>query len=158
MHNPYQTGVAAPEPYAPQGYISPVTYQALAGTKPWVRLCSIIGFVVAGFFILIAVVMLVSGAAISARNAGVGAFPAVIGGSYLVASIFFLFPAIKLWKYDSSIVRLMSSRSTADLDQAMIEQKGFWQFLGILALVGLCVMALGVVLAVFGAAAASSRY
>lgn len=158
MHNPYQTGVATPEPYSSPGYVSPVTYQALAGTRPWVKLCSVMGFIGAGFIILAGIVMLITGAVIGSKNSAVGAVPAFMGVFYIVVSIFALFPAIKLWKYGSSIVRLMSSRSTADLDQAMIEQKGYWQFVGILLLIGLCLFAVSVVLAMFGAASAGSRY
>ena len=154
VHNPYQTS-ASTDYQVPQGYVSPMTYQALAGTKPWVRLCSVMGFIAAGFMILAGLAMLIGGAAISSRSSA-AAFPAVMGIVYIVLSILYLFPAIKLWKYGSAIVRLMSTKSTADLDQAMIEQKGFWQFVGILMLIMVVIMGLSMLIGIFGAVAAAS--
>jgi hypothetical protein len=155
MHNPYQTS-GSTDYYSSQGTVTPATYQALAATKPWVRLCSVMGFIGAGFMILGGIGMAISG--FLAPGGGIAAAGATtgVGIVYTILSLIYLIPSIKLWKYGSSILRLISSRSTADLDQAMNEQRGFWQFVGIMMLIMVIVMGLVMLLAFFGAAVAAT--
>src|SRR5687768_854816 len=91
MHNPYQTS-ASTDYQVPQGYVSPMTYHALAGTKPWVTLCWVMGFSGAGFMILGAIGMLISGAAISCRSSA-AACAAIAGVVYIVMYVLYLFPS-----------------------------------------------------------------
>ena len=151
MDNPYQASRSG-DYYSPQGMVSPATYQALAATKPWVRLCSVMGFIGAGFMILGGIGMIASGAILGSKTSNAAAgLPAGLGFVYLIMSLLYLIPSIKLWKYGSAIVRLISSRSTVDLDQAMNEQRGFWQFVGIMMLIMIVLMGLTMMAAIFGA-------
>lgn len=161
MDNPYQAGGHHAHPSAsPSGSMTPAILQSLAGTKPWVRLCSVMGFIGAGFMILGGIVMMVSGAALGLSNqqtAGLAGMPVVIGVMYLVFSLLYLIPSIKLWKYGSAIYRLLSTNSVADLENAMEQQRGFWKFVGIMILIMLVFMVVAIVGgALVGAAAASA--
>ena len=161
MDNPYQASSHSAYPTS-SGSVTPATLQALAGTRPWVRLCSIMGFIGAGFMILAGLLMMTTGAMAgmgSREAAGLAGLPVVMGITYIVLSIIYLFPSVKLWKYGSAIVRLMSSGSTADLENALDQQRGFWKFVGILMIImiafTLLAMVGGVLAGIAGAAAMS---
>jgi len=62
-------------------------------------------------------------------------FQFVMGLLYAATGVLYLFPSIKLWKYGSSIVRLMGTGSNADLVEALDQQRSFWKFVGIMILV-----------------------
>ena len=147
MDNPYQASSHSAYPTS-SGSVTPATLQALAGTKPWVRLCSIMGFIGAGFMILAGLLMMTTGAMAgmsSQQTAGLAGLPVVMGITYIVLSIIYLFPSLKLWKYGSAIIRLMSSNSITDLEAALDQQRGFWKFVGILMIVMITFMLLAMV-------------
>jgi hypothetical protein len=163
MDNPYQASSHSAYPVASSGSVSPATLQALAGTKPWVRLCSILGFIGAGMMILAGLAVMatgVFGGMGSRQSAAMTGLPLVAAGIfYLLMALLYLFPSLKLWQYGSSIVRLMSSGSNADLEAALDQQRGFWKFVGIMMviLLGLMLLAFvgGFIAAMAGAAALS---
>ena len=51
MDNPYAASAADPS-LQTQGTVTPAMIQALQGTKPWVRFCSILGFIFTGLIFL----------------------------------------------------------------------------------------------------------
>lgn len=160
MDNPYQASSHSAYPAYSGGNVSPGTQQALAGTKPWVRLCSIMGFIGAGFMILAGLLMMTSGAMVgmsSREAAGLAGLPVVMGITYILLSIIYLFPSVKLWKYGSAIVRLMSTGSTADLEAALDQQRGFWKFVGILMIIMLAFMLLAMVGGIIAGIAGAAR-
>ena len=145
MENPYEASSREAYPAAsPSGSLTPSVLQSLAGTKPWVRLCSVMGFISASFMILAGFAMIMGGAAMgisSRQTAGLAGMPVVMGLVYLVLSLLYLIPSIKLWKYGSAIYRLLSTNSIADLENAMEQQRGFWKFVGIMIIIMLAIMA-----------------
>ena len=160
MENPYQSGEFAA--HAPSsGVVTPGVLQALAATKPWVQFCSVIGFLCSGFMIVLGLLMMVGAAAgsMSGRGAAMpfAGFQIVMGIMYIVLSLLYLVPSIKLLKYGSSINRLLSGNSVADLENAMEQQRGFWKFVGIMLIVGIVMMLVSIVgMMMFGFAAAAS--
>lgn len=118
--------------------------QALAATKPWVRLCSICGFIGCGFMFLGA--LGIAGVSTFAPTAGTGA-PPLMGMSiaYVLLGILYLFPSLRLWKYGSAILRLMSSGSILDLEAAIEQQRGFWKFVGIMVIIGIVIWVIAMV-------------
>ena len=161
MDNPYQASSHSAYP-ASNGIVTRAVIDALAATRPWVRLCSVLGFIGAGFMILAALAIMVTGTvgALSSRDAvPFAGFPIIIGFFYLVMAALYLVPSLKLWKYGSAIVRLMSSNAVADLEAALDQQRGFWKFVGIMMIIMIAFMVLafvgGMVAAMAGAAAMS---
>lgn len=69
------------------------------------------------------------------------------GDLYGVFALVYLFPALKLWNYANSIENLMSSGTVPDLEAALNEQRSFWKYVGILAviLLSLNVVMIGIV-------------
>ena len=71
---------------------------------------------------------------------------------YGVFGLLYLYPAMKMWKYGGRIMDLMVSRSSADLEAALNEQRIVWKFWGIITLLMICaVIAFVIVAAVVGA-------
>lgn len=142
MDNPYSSPTSETFQAGTGGGITPGVIQALAATKPWVRLCSVIGFIMTGFIVIAALMMFLFGGSMllggnGAEGLPFAGFPAVIGVIYLASAFFYFFPSLKLWQYGSSILRLMSSQSPHDLESALDSQRSFWKFVGILILVAI---------------------
>ncbi|MBB5353086.1 hypothetical protein HNR46_003339 [Haloferula luteola] len=136
MENPYSSTPESipPEFHSPPGIASPGVIDALAGTRFWVRLCSVLGFIGSGFMVIAGLLILLGGAASTASlPEGNGSMvPIVIGLGvfYLLFSGLLIYPSIKLWTYGSHIVRLLVSRSETDLVAALHAQRVFWRFVG----------------------------
>lgn len=142
--------------------VSPGTIAALAGTKPWVRFMSVMLWIAVGFMLLAAVGMGALGAIGGPAEAAFkqsGAFGGIsligIAIAYGVMALFYIYPAVKLWAYATRIGSLSSTRSVADLDSALNQQRQFWKFIGILMIVMMCAyMVLIIGFVGFGAAQA----
>jgi len=115
----------------------------LLATKPWVRLCSIIGFIFSALTILGALGFMAGGEALAGVPYG-----AAIGFFYLLFGILYFMPSLYLFKYASAIANAESSQSMVDVAEALRYQKSFWKFAGIVALVLTVVMVLGIVSAI----------
>ena len=133
--------------------VSAGVLQQLAGTKPWVRFMSVLMFVGAGFMVIGGVVMVFAGAVIFKNSSSVGspaAMGAGIGIAYLIFSMLYIYPALKLWKYASGIAALLASGSIMDLENALDQQRSFWKFIGVMMLAILVLYALIAVIAIIG--------
>jgi hypothetical protein len=147
-YNPYQgpqaTGGA--DSYSAGGQqVSPGVIRELLGTKPWVRLVSVLMFIGAGFMLIAGLIGMVAG---SSFGGGAGALVGVI---YLVFAIIYIIPALKLWKYGNGINQVAMTQNTQALEAAISEQRQFWKFTGIMIIVS---FVLAIVLAVVGGMAA----
>jgi hypothetical protein len=120
----------------------------LQGTKPWVRLVSILGFISAGFMILIGVALLALGAA----GGFVGELGPQFGAIAVVYPIFgllYLVPSVYLFQYASRIGQFISGGGQeVQLELALDSQRAFWKFVGILCIIGIVLMVLGMLAAI----------
>jgi hypothetical protein len=162
--NPYSPP-AAPGPYAvapypaaapiPQGApaaVTELTIDLLRRTRPWVLFLAVLSFVGCGLMAVMGVVMVAAGFLASGSPDPI---PKVIGLVYLPFALLYVYPGIKLWKYGSSIGRLVASRTPAELEAALAEQKSFWKYIGVVAAVVLVLYAVGIGVAIlFGVVAA----
>jgi len=105
----------------------------LRRTRPWVRLVSIIGF-------LSVVLMMVVG--LGGGLVGITAertHPLVLLAYPLFALLYF-FPSLYLYKYSRRIGAFVAQGHQAQLESALEAQRAFWQFVGIVTLVGMVVV------------------
>lgn len=167
LSNPYSSPVANLFGSATNSVaeaVSPSTIAQLAGTKPWVRFMSVI-FWLGGLFLVLGsclyALLAVSGTFSSpeftsnpaiAGNPMFSKNPAFFTGMLIATSVYLgvfafltIYPALKLWKYANSIAKLMASRSIADLDAALTEQRRYWKFHGIMTLIGICMVLIGII-------------
>ncbi|BCR04702.1 hypothetical protein DESUT3_17710 [Desulfuromonas versatilis] len=124
--------------------LTEVIYQSMRQTRPWVRLIAILLFLGAVLGLLGSVAPLLAG-----LPGTPGAPPYLL--VFLAQAIFCLFylvPAWYLFKYAKAIGALLAGGGTAELESALLSQKSFWKFSGIMALVGLVLALVGVVAAV----------
>lgn len=145
--DPYATPSTNVQPpsYAGNAAISSGVLQQLAGTKPWVRLVSVMMFIGAALLLVLALVMGMMGGVIAsaAKNPGFsGGMGVGIAIVYGVMALFYIYPAIKLWKYASCIEILLNSAASFDLEMALSQQRSFWKFVGVITLVILALYAL----------------
>ncbi len=138
--NPYQspTSDLTGTNSAANSEVSPRAISELLGTKPWVRFIAVLGFIGAAFMFLGSLGMF-------AAATQVGAPMAIVGVIYILYGIIFIFPTLKLWKYGSAIGNLQISRSTAHLEEALLQQRVYWKFIGIMIIIG---FVLGIVMAI----------
>jgi len=122
-----------------EGRITELMIQHLSRTKVWVILISVLLFIGSGFLLLASLGMIIMGAAGSASGGienALGGIPAVGAGVlYILFSLLYIYPAVKLWKYGSSIKQLTMSRSVSALEIALDQQRAFWKFTGIIAII-----------------------
>lgn len=144
--------------------VSPSTIAQLAGTKPWVRFMSVIFWLAGLFLVLLCSFYALLAASGTLNNPEFTSNPAIAGNPMLsknpavftgilvgtsvylgVFAFLTIYPALKLWKYANCIARLMASRSIADLDAALTEQRRYWKFHGIMTLIGICMVLIGII-------------
>lgn len=125
--NPYTAPVSKPNSGNTAGVSVPLQIiTELSGTKPWVRLVSVMMWIVSIiFFLLMLVGMFTSAVSTGRSNVWIG----------IVVAFLYFYPAQKLSNYASNISRLSESKSYADLLASLREQRRFWKFLGILTLI-----------------------
>lgn len=141
-YNPYSSSNPPASVYAGSNHgqsagnlLTPTLMQSLAGTAPWVKFCSVIGFIFTGLMLVLALGMFVA-SAVGIKEAGpIGGVMLIGGVFYLVIGFLYFFPSMKLWKYGSGISQLMLSQQVADLEQAIEAQRVFWKFVGIMIIV-----------------------
>ncbi len=149
--NPYAAPVANIDITGAGGSVPPLVVLELKGTRFWVRLLSLfmwLGVVVMVGFVVINI--LFSGAIAQASGTASLGSAYVIGTTigYGLMTLLALYPTLRLTKYASKITSLVRTRSYADLTAALSEQRRFWKFYGVIALIYLTFILLAVVAAV----------
>ena len=129
--------------------VSETVVELLRQTKPWVRFLLILGFIGAGLMALMGVVALIGGAV--TQQFGIVGF----GLLYAVLAVVYIFPSMLLFKYANRIGDLLRTGSERDLEGALERQKAFWKFVGIMAIVMLCLYPIIIVFAIMVGAFAS---
>jgi hypothetical protein len=89
---------------------------------------------------------------LGAIGGGGGLPTTLLGVVYVPMAFLYVYPGLKLWQYGRAIGRLMTNRTSEDLEAALAQQKSFWKFAGITTIVLMVVYALlMVVIGVFAA-------
>ena len=109
--------------------VSPVILEHMRATRPWVRFCSLAGYITALFIIVVNL--------ITVRKM-IGYFPLyqiiLLSSFYLIMANLFIIPSFRLSRYEKSITRLIISNRIEDLEQAIAHQRTFWRQMGIMIL------------------------
>lgn len=129
------------------GYAGPLTegiFQSMKQTRPWVRLISILLFIGAALGLLGSVAPLLAG---MPEVPGAPPYMLIVLFQALFC-LFYLIPAWFLFKYGSAIGSLINGGGLVELESALVSQKSFWKFSGIMALIGIVLGILGVAAAI----------
>ena len=146
--NPYAPTAASPTPYRtePIMVVNERAVELLRLTRPWVLLLSVLLFLGCGLMLLAGIGM----AVVSLLLPGTPSAMGLVALIYVPLAGVYVYPAIKLWSYGSSIAALVSNRTMTDLERALEQQKSFWKYCGISAVVmiGVYILGFGVAIAV----------
>ncbi len=130
---------------AQQIVVSEDMLEALQATRPWVKFLAILGFVVMAFMIIAGLFMFVGFSFVPVRPGLPPFLGPILGIVYLVMAIFFyLIPCLYLLRYGNAITRIPASGQTA-LEDALKQQKSFWKYMGIFAIIVIAVYVLVIV-------------
>ncbi len=143
--------------------VSAAVIDQLARTKGWTRFFSVMMWIGAVFLILGGVSIALMGAfagslgtegeELAAQFAGVIGLVG-IGVVYVLLSLVYIYPALKLGAYSSRIADLMSTPSEGNLVAALNEQRAFWKYVGVMMIVCFAVYAVAIVAMIVVTAAA----
>lgn len=148
-------GAPSPPP-GPAKIDTPGVVEALQGTRPWVRLIAIVGFVVTALMALLALVMPFLGLAGTKDLGGLGGglvFFVVYGfGAVLYGAMSYF-----LYRYAAAIWEYLGNRTVGALEAALGYQKSFWRLLGIITAVYLALLVIFLVVIAIAAVVGVSR-
>jgi predicted Zn finger-like uncharacterized protein len=126
---------------ADDGAVTPGIRQALAETRPWVRLISILWFILGGLMI---VALLIVMAFWGASGLSV-ALPGVVGVGLGLATAYLLFD------YARRINIFLRRNASRELEEALVAQKSLWKFVGIVTLIDLMLAAIALIIVIAAA-------
>lgn len=142
---PAAPGGGAYAPDVPQGAV-----EALRGTRPWVLLFAILGFLGAALMVIAGLFILLGGGA--SMFAGLGEEGAAAGGMmiglgvvYLLMGLLYFLPCLYLLRYAGRIRSMLQGGGEAALVAALDQQRRFWRLVGIYTVVILALYAVGLV-------------
>lgn len=150
--NPYHSPSAPASPgYASSGSVevSARTISELNGTRPWVKVLSLVAWIGSGLMVIAGLAMTLMGflgiGAATAPGQGLGIG---VGLFYLLFAALMIYPALKISAYGKKIDDLGRSQSVQDLEIALEQQRLVWRFYGVLAVIYFCVIAVAMLVAV----------
>jgi hypothetical protein len=150
MNNQYappQSDVAGVNRAGASG-ITDAMLEAMRGTKPWVLLIGIV-LIISAVFMLLATLGIIGASAIGAGAMGEQTGMMIgVGSMYAVMSIIYIMMGVYLFKYSSSIGRLLQSASVVDMEDALHSQRKFWKIAGVITAIMLVLMVLGIIAAI----------
>lgn len=148
VSNPYvapqaQVGGVNDTKYAQVGQVSERAIEYLLRTRPWVRFIAILG-------IILMAIMVLGGLAMAVFGGGFFSYMGVaarigMGALYMVLALLYLPPVIFLNRFANRITDVADDHSPASLEEALRAQKAFWKYVGMFALITMCIYALALV-------------
>jgi hypothetical protein len=123
---------------------------SLRQTKPWVRFLSVLGFMSIGFMGLAGTLNLFM-SFMSSKDTPGHFFPHGLVAGALINVLFgllYFFPSWFLWKFASSIGRLLNGGGQKEMEEALSNQKSFWKYAGIFSIFCFSLAILGIVAAI----------
>lgn len=135
-----------------------VSEKAMADFKQsarWGTFLAVVGFVLSGFMVLAALVMLLlAGRIPSSQLRGLPFDTSVFAIIYLLMAVFYFFPNLYLIQYSSKMKNAIDQKDSNLLEQSAKNLKNMFQFVGISTIV---VIVLYIVLIMFAAVAGTLR-
>ncbi|QHI36117.1 hypothetical protein IMCC3317_14710 [Kordia antarctica] len=110
----------------------------LRETAKWAFILSIVGFIMIGIFVFVAVLFIVMSSALSSNvspfaQSGLGT--EYISIVYLVMALLYFFPVFYLYKFSRKMKSALIEKNTEDLTAAFSNLKSHYKFIGITMLI-----------------------
>ncbi len=119
------------------GELNDLSKRYLTETAKWARFLAILGFVVIGIMILFSVIISVAFGTIMG-NSGIrtGAAPGIgIGLVYMLFSLIYLYPTLKLYKFASNMLDGIPAGNTGKVTEGFENLKSLFKFMGIFTII-----------------------
>jgi hypothetical protein len=131
---------------------------SLKATHPWVKFLAILGFIFAVLSLLFGVAC-ITGVYTGFSKAGVPPYMGALFGIVyiLLALVFYVFPSLYLYRYAKAIAGIEAGADDA-FDDALMHQKTFWRYIGVLTLIFLIIYALFIVVMIFAVIFGATHY
>lgn len=108
----------------------------LIQTTKWTRFLAVMGYVMVGFMVLLALFML--GMDFSFNDAGIGSLSAGVGASvYLIIALVYFFPVHYLYQFSSSMKQAVLNGDERLLESAFEFLRKHYAFIGIMTVIAL---------------------
>ena len=125
------------------------TKVALGEASPWIRFLAILGFVGVGVLAVAGVAMMIFGGAMGERL-GMGFLGPIIGLVYVALAVLVFFPTRMMLRLAAKSKQYKASADPADLEGFAINVRGLAKFYGIMTIVSLALVALMIIVGLFG--------
>ena len=146
--NPYQSPeavVVQDNVPAAQGALTEATLIQLKGASPWLRFVGILGFIWAGFTVLIGIVFLVLVPLFTQSIVGLEPFDGIMDAVYwVIIAVFTIIaggvmglPALYMYRFGERIRGYLRTGAEQELETAFKNNRFFWKFTGIVCIVSL---------------------
>ncbi len=122
--------------------------RSLRQTKPWARLLSILGFISIGFMVINGVISMIAFSKLGPDKSPALPMGLIGSAGNLLLGLLYFFPSLFLFKYASSIGRLLDGGGASEMEKTLSNQKSFWKFVGILTIITIVLALIGIVAAI----------
>ncbi len=152
MDNYYQNPSQgfAPENQVPTN-LTPYTLQRIKETATWMRVVSVILFILTALIFLAAIGVLAAGSGLRSFGGRSGFSSAVAILYILLGVIFYLIPGILLIAHSTRLKNFSITNNLTDFEDAIAKGKSYWTYIGVLALIITILMFIAVVITIAAA-------
>ncbi|EDP96318.1 DUF5362 family protein [Kordia algicida OT-1] len=127
--------------------LNDISKKYLREAAKWAFMLSIVGFILVGLFVLLAVIIIVMSSAVSTNNAfqAQGLPIAFVAFIYIIMAALYFFPVLYLYKFSRKMKTALIEKNTEELTVAFSNLKSFFKFIGVMMLV-----VIGIFVLIFG--------
>lgn len=123
----------------------------LLETTRWTKFIAIMGFILIGLFLLLAITILASGPMMSSSPGALGAdLNTGMGITYIAITFFYVYPIYALLKFSRSMKRGLNNGNQDLINEGFRYQKAMYRYIGILTIISLFLMLISVIMGGLG--------
>jgi hypothetical protein len=160
-NNPYQSphaDITVEKPLVPQGVLTDTMIKYLKEASPWVRFLGIASYIVCGLVVLAGLIIIIVGFVQAVQgNEGLSdtLSSGLISSGFMAlgSSLLIFFPARFLYLCGTKLRSYCQTSAEKELEAAFKNNKSFWKFYGICAIVYLAFIPFAVVIGIIAAVA-----
>lgn len=123
--------------------LTPLAENYLKETAKWGKFISIVGFVMVGLFVLIAIFSnAIFSLLMSMGGTNTGGGGGVLTFAYLIYAVIYFFPVFYLFKFSTKASAALQARDSVGVEESLENLKSLYKYLGILTIISLALTAL----------------
>lgn len=127
--------------------LTPASISYLETTRKWAFFLSMIGFIFIGLMLIVAIITATVAIPFSGLPAGGGIAATVL---FISLTVLYFFPVFFLFKFATVSKSALEMKGSSRMEEALKYHKMLFKFLGILAIVFLCLYVIGIIAAMVG--------